>query len=144
MRLSVALSGSSMSQPFADISVTNSGRRACVLTGYPRVAVVGFRAWPDKPAPSMRLRIAVHHGIYERVDPGPHRLVLQPLHDVFFSIGTATAYQGGLHPITMNRLSVILPRTHTPKTLAINLMATRPPGRKIPVGITALTASPRP
>ena len=81
-------------------------------------------------------------GLYERTDPGPHRIVLRPRRPAYFSIGTATAYQGGLHPITLTRLTVVLPGTHVRKTLSINLLASRPARGKIPVGITAITASP--
>jgi hypothetical protein len=90
------------------------------------------------------LAISVHHGLYERADPGPRRVVLRPHHEVFFSIGTATAFQGGLHPILLTRLIAVLPGTHVPLTVPIHLLASRPPGRRIPVGITAITASPHP
>jgi hypothetical protein len=42
MRLAVAFSGSAMSQPFADISITNTATRACLLMGYPRIALEGL------------------------------------------------------------------------------------------------------
>jgi hypothetical protein len=140
VRLSVALSASAMSQPFDDISVTNSGATPCVLTGYPRIAVMGHRGWPGNPAPLVHVGICVHHGLYERVDPGSHRVVVPPQHRVFFSIGTADAYDGPL--FTLTRLTVILPGTGSPKVLAITLFANGPPGRRIPVGLTAVDVSP--
>jgi hypothetical protein len=88
------------------------------------------------------LAITVHHGLYERTDPGPHRVLLRPHQDAFFSIGTATANQGGAHLITLRRLTVVLPGTHVPKVLSINLPASRPAQGNITVGITAVTASP--
>ncbi len=141
LRLSVALSASTMSHPFADIAVTNTGTAPCVLSGYPRVKAGGHPGWPDSPASAMPMGIVVHHGIYERVDHGPHRVVVRPHHHVFFSIGTATAYGSAPHVVTLTRLTVNLPGTRAPKTLAISLLATRPPGRRFPVGVTAITAA---
>src|SRR5262249_45624055 len=123
IRLSVALTDSLMSQPFSDIALTNTGTTPCVLSGYPHLT--------SRPA------MAVHHGLYEREDPGPHAVLIRPNHDAFFSVGTAAAYQGGRHPITLRRLTVVLPGTHVAKTVTIHLLATRPPGTRIPVGITA-------
>ncbi len=137
--LSVAQTGSVASQPFSDIALTNTGTTPCALSGYPRIearGVLGSRAT------TVPLAIAVHHGLYERTDPGPHRIALRPRHDAFFSIGTATAYQGGLHPITLRRLTVVLPGTQLRNLLSINLLSSRPVRGKIPVGITAVTASP--
>jgi hypothetical protein len=70
-------------------------------------------------------------------------VVVRPQGRVFFSIGTATAYQGGRHILILTRLSVGLPRTRSLNAVQIDLPATRFPGRKIPIGITAITASPR-
>ena len=142
MRLGVALSDSTMSQPFVDISITNTGAQTCSLTGYPRIAVAGHRGFPDQPAPAVPVAIAVRHRIYERVDPGPHRILVSSRQHVFFSIGTADAYDGPLY--TLTRLTVILPGTRTPKVLAVGHLANGPPGRKIPVGITAIHRSPHP
>lgn len=144
VRIAVTLTGSTMSQPFSDIAVTNTGAASCVVRGYPRIQVWGHRGWQDSQAPTQHLGILVHHGLYERVDQGPHRVVVRPHHDAFFSIGTGTAYQGGLHIMTLTRLAVTPPGTHLSKTVSVSLLATRPPGQKIPVGITAITGSPHP
>lgn len=140
LRLAVALSGSTMSQPFVDISITNSGARACVLTGYPQVVAAGHRGFLDQPAPAVPVAISVHHGIYERVDPGPHQVLVPPRHHVFFSIGTGDAYEGPL--FTLTRLTITLPGTRSPKVLTVGLLANGPLGGKIPVGITAINRSP--
>lgn len=137
-RIAVALTGSNMSQPFADIVVTNTGPVACVLRGYPRVRAWGHHGWNSDGLSSARLPIRVRHGIYERTDRGPRRIMIRPGQHVFFSVGTATAYQGGLHIITITRFAVTLPGTDRPKPLPIDMPATRPPRRKIPVGITAV------
>jgi Protein of unknown function (DUF4232) len=140
MRLAVALTESVMSQPFADISITNTGKHACALIGYPRIAVAGHRGFPDQSAPVAPVGITVRHRIYERVDPGPHPVLVRPQHRVFFSIGTADAYEGPL--LTLTRLTVTLPGTRSSELLPINLLANGPPGAEIPIGITAIVASP--
>jgi hypothetical protein len=129
-----------MSQPFDDISITNSGARTCVLIGYPRIVVAGHRGFPDQPAPAVPVAITVRHRIYERVDPGPHQVLVPPRHHAFFSLGTADAYDGPL--FTLTRLTVILPGTRSPKVVAVGLLANGPLGRKIPVGITAINRRP--
>jgi hypothetical protein len=136
--LAVAWTASEMSQPFADIAITNTGATSCLLKGYPRIQAWGHAGWQNT-ARRVPLAIVIHHGsIYERTDHGPRPVILQPHRAAFFSVGTAAAYQGGLHPIIITRLSVTLPGTHTPHRLPIELLATRPPGGKIPVGITAI------
>jgi hypothetical protein len=140
LRLGVEFSDALMSQPFADISITNIGAQACLLIGYPRIAVAGHHGFPDQPAAAAPVAITVHHRIYERVDPGPHMLTVLPQHRVFFSIGTADAYDGPL--FTLTRLTVILPGTRSPKLVPISLLANGPPGRKIPIGVTAMNGSP--
>jgi hypothetical protein len=133
----VVVTGSAMSQPFADIAVTNRGSTSCSLEGYPHIEAWGHPGTPGATI-SQRLNIRVRHGIYERTDPGPRRVILHP-HDVaFFSVGTGTAYQGGLHPFVIERLAVTLPDARAPQMVSVDLVATRPVGRRIPVGITAL------
>ncbi len=136
-RLAVVSTGSTMSQPFADIAVTNAGTASCLLRGYPRIEAWG-NAGGTNTNQSVRMGILIHHGIYERVDHGPLPVIVKPHHAAFFSVGTGAAYQGGLHPITIDRLSVALPGTQSAKTLSLNLLATRPVGRRIPVGVTAV------
>lgn len=140
LRLAVALSGSTMSQPFDDISITNSGARPCMLSGYPQIAAAGHRGFPDQPAPAVPVAIKVHHRIYERVDPGPHQILLRPRHHAFFSIGTGDAHDGPL--FTLTRLTVILPGTRSPHILKVGLLANGPLGRMIPLGVTAINSSP--
>jgi hypothetical protein len=143
MRLTVAQHGSMMSQPFMDLAVTNTGADSCVLSGYPSIRVRGHRGRPGEPSTAAHMVISVRHGTYERVDRGPRRLVLRPQRRAFFSMGTATAYQGGRHPIALTELVVVLPGTRIAKTLPIDMIATRPADRSIPIGITAVTAAPR-
>ncbi|MGH3599715.1 MAG: DUF4232 domain-containing protein [Pseudonocardiaceae bacterium] len=78
VRMSVAKTAAVMSQPFSDISITNTRKHACVLIGYPGIAVAGHRGFPDQPAPAVPVGITVRHRIYERVDPGPHPVLVRP------------------------------------------------------------------
>jgi Protein of unknown function (DUF4232) len=136
----VVLTASAMSQPFADISVTNSGTAACLLRGYARITAWGH---VGGGARATRLGILVHHGIYERADRGPRRVTLEPGEAGYLSVGTATAFQGGRHPIAVTRLSVTLPDDAVARPLVIDLLASRQPGGRIPVGITAMRPAPR-
>jgi photosystem II stability/assembly factor-like uncharacterized protein len=131
----IATSGSVMSQPFATIALRNHSPNPCTLRGYPRLTVFGHRA----RGPVTRLPSHPRQGsIYERDDPGPHRLLLAPSQVATFSVGTATAFQGGLHMLTITRLAITPPGNTTPLTLHIQMYASHPPGAPIPVGITAL------
>lgn len=134
--LAVRTSGSTMSQPFADVAVTNTGTTPCLMRGYPRLRAVGHPGYDA--AGSARLEIQVDHGVYERPDTGPRPVVVQPGDAALFAVGTALAYQGGAHPITITRLVVTLPHTRVSKTLTVDLVATWPRGQRIPVGVTAL------
>ncbi len=126
-----------MSAPFMIITVRNTSRTRCTLAGYPTIRVRG-RFSPRALAKPMTLRIK--HGLYEHLDPGAHRVVIAPAHAAEFYVGTATAYQGGLHLITLTDLAITLPGLHRATTLKSSLYATRPEGRPIPVRITALEA----
>lgn len=139
-RLRVALIESAMSQPFADISITNHGTRACVLSGYPQITLTGRPGRSRKEVHAAPVEITVRHRIYERVDLGPHPIVVRPRQQVFFSIGTATAYDGP--SVTLTRLTVVLPGTVSPTTIPLRLPASSPLGRKMPVGVTAIQRVP--
>ncbi len=141
-RSAVVLTESVMSQPFADVAVTNTGHTSCVLRGYPHLEAWGHDA-RRSPTRDVRLGIVVDHDIYERIDGGPVQVVLKPRHRAYFSIGTATAYQGGLHLICVTGISVTLPGDHRSQRLGVDLFASRPVGGRIPVGVTALRSAPR-
>lgn len=142
LRLVVARSGSVMSQPFADLEIRDTAATPCLLRGYPAIAAWGHHGWTRRPGTQLvRLGLVLHHGLYERRDPGPHPVVVGPHHPGLFSIGTATAYQGGLHPIMIDRLVVVLPGVRTPLRVHLSLVATRPSGARIPVGVTAVCPS---
>ncbi|MCW2792442.1 MAG: hypothetical protein JWO76_1540 [Nocardioides sp.] len=134
--LRVQYAGGEMSQPFLDVAIRNRGDRSCLLRGYPTVRARGRSGSSGGSTPR---DLAVHHGLYERPDPGPARVVLRPGGSAVFSIGTATAYDGGQH-LTLTRLSVALPWSAAPLALRVQLPATRPVGRPVPLGITAIAA----
>ena len=136
-RLAVVLAESTMSQPVADIAVTNTGTKACALKGYPQLKAwgnEGFKA-PDRAFP---LGIHTHHGVYERANNEPRRVLIEPGESAFFSVGTGTAYQGGREMFTISRLAVTLPGTHLARAVRLHLLATSPRERPFPVGITPL------
>ncbi len=126
-----------MSQPFLVIALANRATKRCRLRGYPAIGAWGHRA--DQPV--TRLTLAVRHGsIYQRQDPGAHRVVLGAHGAAWFSLGTATAYDGGRDPYLITRLTVTAPGAATPIPLRVNLLATAPAGAAIPVGVTAVEA----
>ncbi|MBZ5736782.1 DUF4232 domain-containing protein [Nocardioides mangrovi] len=130
VRLEVTAADSVMSQPFVDIAVIDTGPASCTLRGYPRLR-----------APGHRLR--VRHGVYERGDPRPTSVAVRPGRGAVFSVGTATAYQGGRRLTTLSRLAVVLPGSDTALPVRVDLPATRPAGRAFPVGVTAITPARR-
>lgn len=141
--LRVARVGAAMSQPFADLAVANTSDRACVLDGYPRIRMWARPVAGRTGAGGTRMVLHVGHGLMERADDGPQPITIDPHRAAYFSVGTVTAYQGGLHMVTVTRLSVRLPDTRAWESLRGNLLpATRPAGRAYPVGMTALAAHP--
>jgi hypothetical protein len=133
LRARVALFGSEASQPFVTIALRNSSATACALRGYPEVSAFGHRPG----APVSRLAIhARHESIYERRDPGPHRVRLGPGATASFNIGTATAYDGSL--VTVTRLLIRPPGQAAGIPVHVGMYANGPRGRPIPVGVTAL------
>ncbi len=127
-----------MSQPFLDIELTNQGTTACHLRGYVSLTAVGH----PLHGPSRRVEIALHRGpFYERSDPGPRRVDLQPGHSASFGVGTVTAWQGGKHLMDIIRLTITPPGGRTPIPLHVELPASAPAGKPIPVAVTAVEAA---
>jgi hypothetical protein len=135
LRVRAVIGGSVASQPFETIALRNAGGRACSLDGYPTITAYGHHSGGVEH----RLRIRLRDGaIYERTDPGPHVITLARGQRASFSLGTEGAYQGGAHPILITRVAVAPPRCSATTTLSLRMLATRPVGRAIPVGVTAL------
>jgi len=131
-----------MSQPVADIAVTNTGTTACALKGYPQLKAWGSEGLKATDR-AFRLGIHIHHGVYERANNEPRRVLIEPGESAFFSVGTGTAFRGGRQMFTISRLAVTLPGTHLARTVRVHLPATSPRERPFPVGITPLRSFQR-
>lgn len=135
LRARIAVQGSEMSQPFIVVELRNTATVACTLRGYPALTA---------RSDSGPMQIRVQHGVYERVDPGPHTVTLRPGGTTAFAVGTATAYGGGAHLIMLRELMITVPGDTTPIRLPVTGMAASgPPGAAIPVGVTAFGTSVR-
>jgi hypothetical protein len=131
-------SGSEMSQPFARIALRNVGSTACAVRGYPRLAAWGTPVGDDDDDIVARLAIGVRRGaFYEARDRGPNRVGMRPGSKAVFSVGTATAYSTDL--IDIERLEMTLPGVSGGVLrTSLGLYATAPPGKRIPVFVTAI------
>jgi hypothetical protein len=135
----VAVFGSMASQPFVTITLRNHGSRTCKLRGYPGVEVVGH----GESTPDSGMAVDLRRGsIYERSDPGPHRVLLRPGALASFNVGTGTAYDGGRDLLTLTRLIITPPGNRATVSLAVQMHASRFAGRPIPVGVTAVARGP--
>jgi len=138
LRAVIIDAGSNGSQPFDTIALRNVGPNTCSLDGYPTLTACGHQ----RGGADHRLQIRVRDGaIYARPDPGPHVVSVATGQRASFSIGTADAYQGGAHPIFITRLEITAPGSAVAVALRLRMPATRPVGKAIPIGVTALRAS---
>lgn len=137
----VVRSGSVMSQPFLTIALRNTGTRRCVLDGYAVVRAEGHAGWRQDRPRRLRIRVA-DRSTYEVRDPGPRPVSLAPGASARFTVGTATAYQGGAHVWTISRLRIGT-GSGSYVDLAVELLASAPVGQPIPVDVTAFTAASR-
>jgi hypothetical protein len=136
-RLTAAVTseGSTASAPYVIVSLHNSGSDSCTISGYPTLTVLD--------SVGHRLPTVVHHGTYEQPDAGPMSLVLKPGGAVSFAIGTSTAYQGGRHVLTIERILIGIPTSRSASVLTLTLAAgqqlgaTAPSTGIVPIGITA-------
>jgi photosystem II stability/assembly factor-like uncharacterized protein len=137
LRVWVRDSGSVMSQPYARIALRNVGSTACTVRGYPRITAWGVPVGDDDDDVVTRLTLDVRPGaFYEARDRGPQRIGLRPGSRAVFSVGTGTAYSARLMEI--QRLDVELPGTGGVFGVPLGLYATAPPGKRIPVAVTAI------
>ena len=80
-----------MNSPFLVVSLTNQSPARCHLRGYPIIATAARRAYTHEKSRS--LDITLRRGsIYERHDPGPGRVELEPHGKAFFGLGTGTGW----------------------------------------------------
>lgn len=118
----VVQSGSTGSAPFVTVGLRNGSDRACEVAGYPQL--------------TGRLLRERRGSLYEREDPGVHPVTLEPGDSAVFHVGTATAYDAPAPTIT--KLRFRLPDTLGTYVVPVHLETSRPPMRRIPVGVTAL------
>jgi|tagenome__1003787_1003787.scaffolds.fasta_scaffold20927691_2 hypothetical protein len=127
-----------MSQPFVTIAVRNRGAQTCWLKGYPQVRAFGHGSLGQP----RRLRIGVRHGsVYALQDPGPARVTIPSNGSASFTVGTATAYGNRKNLLGITGLRVTVPRTTGAFAVPVDLDASGPPHRPIPVRVTALQPS---
>lgn len=119
--------GAGMSQPFVQVTVTNTSGSACALKGYP--SITGMWTKSGKKA------LATTNGSLGNMsDPGPRRFILARGAHAWFAIGTATAYDPPL--VTFRRVAFTV-GSGASAGAAISLQATAPSGNAFPVGVTA-------
>jgi len=145
LTISAGEQGQAMQQPFLAVIVTNNRESSCALRGYPKVAMIGntVASTGTLTGPTHRFRERVSHGIYERQDPGPHRVSLQPHHSALFYVGTDIG--AGAHLVVIHQILVGLGRG--PASLALTLRshgmpADLEPAQPLGVGITAFQTAP--
>jgi hypothetical protein len=122
------------SQPLTIVALYNVSTTACYVNGYVTIdaAVAGSQA----------VSVSVTHGSnYERSDPGPTRLDVPPGGAVSFAIGSGTAFGGGLHIVTLTKLTLSVPGSGGQLELATAIADTRPNATgPYPLAETALVA----
>jgi hypothetical protein len=131
-------SGAGMSQPYSQITVTNTSAGFCSLKGYP--AITG--AWTK----SGRKGIRVTKGNLQNIaGPGPRRFVLAPGGHAWFAVGAATAYDPPL--VNFTRIAFAPTpggSTATSVIARLRLPATAPQGKPFPIGVTAFAPGSHP
>jgi hypothetical protein len=128
--------GGEASQTFSVLVLTNQTKTECSVTGYSSIAAFGHTV----SGPVGVLRVAISHGTYFRPDPGPHLVLLAGGQSASCVVETKMAYSGGANPDTITQLRIAPPGSATGETIDVNLGATGPPGKPVPMAITALVA----
>jgi hypothetical protein len=135
----VSRAGSQSSAPFAEIVLTNGGPGSCQLSGYPQLTVWG----PTGHGPSAPLKTVLTGGsTFEIPDAGPRTVVILPGRSAWFTIGTGTAY--GSPIVVFERVVIDVGSTAGGEAshvnVALSMDATSPPGKAIPVTVTAFAS----
>jgi hypothetical protein len=108
-------SGSTASQPYVIIAVTNHGP-SCTIDGYPRIISASGHSYPHGPIEQLPLAI-VNGADYEHPDPGARPVTLAPGGAASFAFGTNTA-SGPL--FTISALNMTTPGSSSPLQVAVN------------------------
>jgi hypothetical protein len=141
LQVTMRLAGGAASQTESIIVLTNHGREACTVEGYPRIAAFG-RIGNGRP---QRLDLKVQDGgTYFAADPGPHPVTLTAGGSASSTMETflALAYRGPADDAVATQFTVTPPGSGSPLvTVPYRLELTRSPGQPFPVVVTALMSS---
>ena len=132
--MELVANGGEASHTFSLLVLTNQRKTACSIDGYPTLAMIGRTASGNAGV----LPVAISHGTYFRPDPGPHLVLLAQRQSASCAIETEMAYSGGTNPDMITELSIAPSDSATSETIRIDLGATGPPGKPVPIAITAL------
>jgi len=114
--------------------LTNKTATECSVNGYPTITAIGHTSTGHAGV----LPTAIVHGTYFRPDPGPHLVLLAAGRSASCVVETELAYSGGANLATITALRIAPPGLATSVTISVDLGATGPPGKPIPIAITAL------
>jgi hypothetical protein len=132
----VTQQGAMMSQPFAVITLTNTGATACFLTGYPRLTATGHPDWTGGSDGPVSVTIA-DGVVFELQDPGPGRVDVAPGASASFGLGTQTAIEGGLHIYTLTAVHLTLTADSSTVDVPITIAGSVSLGKPLQIGVTA-------
>jgi Domain of unknown function (DUF4232) len=132
--------GAAMSNTFAEIILTNGGPGSCQLSGYPHLTVWGTVPSPTGSGPSALLETAVTRGSTMLMpDPGPTTVVIHPGGQAWFGVGAGTGYPSPL--VAFDKFVIDLGSAAGGRAshvdVAVGMGANGPPGKAIPVTVTA-------
>src|SRR5450631_1595797 len=132
--------GAGMSNTFAEIIVTNSGPGSCQLSGYPKLAAWGAVQGLTGPGPRALLPTVLTRGsTYLILDPGPTTVVIPPGGHAWFGVGAGTGYASP--QVVLDTFVIELGSLSGGRSghvnVAVAMAANGPPGKAIPVTVTA-------
>ena len=130
--------GAGMSQPYVQITLTNTSGSACALNGYP--AITG--AWTRTGRKAVTV---TNRNLQNIAGPAPHRFVVPAGGHAWFAIGSATAYDPPL--VTFRRFAFATSSgggLAGSRKVSVSLQATAPSGKPYPVGVTAFAPGSHP
>ena len=132
-----------MNQPFSEVAVLNTGRHACTLDGYPRIAAAWAATVSSTGAESSgEHRVAVRvldAGSYEVVDPGPRLFSVPPGGRAWFALGTTDSQPPWERFI---RLVIAPAGSATGMPVRVTIVATAAPA--VGMSVTAFAPGPPP
>jgi hypothetical protein len=136
LRAKLVAHGAEASQTFSRLVLTNLSKTECYVNGYPSITAIGHTTAGHAGV----LPLAITHGTYFRPDPGPHLVRLAGGQSASCVVETELAYSGDANPDTITELRIAPPDLAASETIDVDLGATGPPGKPVPMEITALVA----